>query len=98
MAGENQQPFQTPVAHARNIFEGINQNIVDLSQDVVKLYEMNQNTESKMETVALKMDTLLEKVEAIYAALYQPMPERPANEIPEGSPNDPGEGEGSENE
>lgn len=33
---DNKQPQHAP----RNIFEVINQNIVDLSQDVVTLYEM----------------------------------------------------------
>ena len=89
---------QNQPAQPRNIFEGINQNVVELSQDVVQLYEMNRNTDAKVDAVTAKLDDLLGKVDAIYAALYQPMPERPANEIPEGSPNDPGEGEGSENE
>ncbi|MCM1168878.1 MAG: hypothetical protein NC324_02970 [Bacteroides sp.] len=72
---QNQQAAQ-PIAHARNIFEGINQNIVEMSKDYVEMYNL--------------LKGMAVKVEAIYAALYQP--------IPENSPNDPGEGEGSENE
>ena len=40
----------------RNIFECINQNIVDLSQDMVALYQ--------------KMETMEAKIDAIYMALY----------------------------
>lgn len=42
--------------HPRNIFECINQNVVDLSQDVVQLYN--------------RVDAIDAKIIAIYDALY----------------------------
>lgn len=71
----------------RNIFEAINKNIVDMSQDNVAMFEM-------MRGMAEKFDQMAVKVEQIHAALYPVMP----NEIPEGSPKNPGEEEGFENE
>lgn len=71
----------------RNIFEAINKNIVDMSQDNVAMFEMLQSMAAKFEQTAAKIDE-------IHAALYPAMP----NEIPEGSPKDPGEEKGFENE
>ena len=82
---------QNKPVQPRNIFEAINQNIFEMSQD-------NVATNQLVQGIAAKVDAAVAKIDAIYAALYQPTTERLANEIPEGSPNDPGEGEGSENE
>ena len=46
------------VPQPRNIFELINQNVVDLSQDVVQLYK--------------RVDAIDAKITAIYDALYPP--------------------------
>lgn len=77
-----------------NIFEAINQNIVDMSQDNVATNELIQGIDAKVDAIAAKVDATVAKIDAIYAALYPAMP----NEIPEGSPKDPGEEEGFENE
>ncbi|MDE6534565.1 MAG: hypothetical protein K2K82_00985 [Muribaculaceae bacterium] len=51
---DNKQPQQP-----RTIFEAINQNVVDLSQDVVQLYNVVEQTRAM--------------VNEIHAALYPPM-------------------------
>lgn len=43
----------------RNIFEAINKNVVDMSYDLVKVYE--------------RVASIEEKVEQIYLALYPPL-------------------------
>ena len=63
MAQEEQQQAQQP----KNIFELINQNVVDLSQDVVALYRMMQTTAAK--------------VDAIYTALYPSFPNDAPNDL-----------------
>lgn len=50
------------MAEPQNIFELINQNIVDLSKDVVAMFD--------------KVDAMFNKVDAIYKALY-PTPSEP---------------------
>lgn len=47
----------------RNIFELINQNVVDISQDVVQLYN--------------RVDAVDKKITAIYNALYPPAEKAP---------------------
>lgn len=51
MSNNSQQPIQP-----KNIFEVINQNIVDMSKDVVSMYD--------------KIDSMENKIDAIYNALY----------------------------
>lgn len=78
---------QNKPVQPRNIFEVINQNVVDMSQDNVAMFELVKGIDAKI-------DRLSERIEMIYAALYPAAPQ----EIPEGSPNDPGEEVGFENE
>ena len=89
---------QNKPVQPRNIFEAINQNIFEMSQDNVATNQLVQGIAAKVDEIAAKVDAAVAKIDAVHAALYQPMPERPANEIPDSSPNDPGEEEGSENE
>ena len=53
MANETQHP------QPRNIFEVINLNVVDLSKDVVALFELMRRVEAK--------------IDAVYVALYPPV-------------------------
>lgn len=89
---------QNKPVQPRNIFEAINQNIFDMSQDNVATNQLVQEIAAKVDAIAEKVDAAVAKIEAIYTALYQPVPEKTANEIPECSPNDPGESVGFENE
>lgn len=89
---------QNKPVQPRNIFEVINQNIVEMSQDNVGTNEIVQGIAAKVDALNEKLDAVLSKIDAIHAALYQHVPEKTDTEIPESSPKDPGESVGFENE
>lgn len=75
MENAQNQPVQP-----KNIFEAINQNIVEAAQDNVAMFE----------SLVAKFEQMAVKVEQIHAALYPAI----QNEIPGDSPKGSGEDEG----